>query len=209
MKRIDQFRKQFNPRFFVVRILVNALVLLIVVGLTPIYFVDRTLLNWLFLTLLLGVLNAILRPILQFLTLSLVFVTYGVVLILINTGLLLALEWLVPQRIAVTGLFWALVGGTLLGLISAFLESLLGLSIPIVPESATELRQRLERRPAGFTNFILASANVLEEEEAVLAPAPVAPAAPAQSEAPPSGEDQPQGGEVINDDLEPKKDGEQ
>lgn len=199
MKKIDSFRKQFNPRFFVMRVLLNALVLLVVVALTPIYFVDRTLLNWLFLALMLGALNAILRPILQFLTFSLVFVTYGIVIILINTVLLLTLEWLFPQRIAISGLLWAIVGGLLMGMVSSFFETLLGLSTPIVPESETELRQRLERRPAGFRNFVLASANALEDDETMLAAAQIG--------APSPGEDQPLPEDTKNNDIEALKEG--
>lgn len=180
MKRFEQFRKQFNPRFLLVRILVNAVVLFAVV-LTPIK-IERSLLNWLFLALMLGVLNAILRPILQFLTLSLVFVTYGIVLILINAVLLLILEWLFPARITIPSLFWALAGGAILGMTSSFLENLLGLTTPIVPESEAELRQRLERQPAGLTNFILTSATFQGEEVGLAAP--VAPAAQAALAAP-------------------------
>lgn len=199
MKKIDQFRKQFNPRFFVMRLLLNALVLFVVVALTPIYFVDRTLLNWLFLALMLGLLNAILRPILQFLTLSLVFITYGIVIILINAALLLTLEWLFPQRIAITSLPWAIVGGLLMGMVSSFLEALLGLSTPIVPESETELRQRLQRRPAGFTNFVLASASALEGDETMLAAAPIAAPHPDEDQALPE--------DTKNNDIEAVKKG--
>lgn len=208
MKRFDQLRKQFNPRFLLIRILINAVVLFVVALVTPIYVVDRTGLDWLFLALMLGVLNAVLRPVLQFLTLSLVFVTYGVVVILINAFLLWMLAYLFPQRLEVPSFFWAFVGGAIMGMLSSFLESLLGLNTPIVPESEAELRQRLERRPAGFTNFVLASTNVLQEEAEAPAPAPIAAAttsAPVTTDSPPAEEEQPQidedaatGGEAVD-----------
>ncbi len=207
MKRFDQFRKQFNPRFLLVRILVNALVLFVVAGLTPIRFVDRTLPNLVFLAAMLGVLNAVLRPVLQFLTLSFVFVTYGFILVLINAIMLMALAYLFPTRIEVPSLVWGFIGGAIMGVLSGFLESLLGLTTPIVPESEAELRQRLERRPAGFTNFILASTNVLEEETEAMAPAPITAAAstpvttdspPAKQEQPPMDDDAAAGSDVVD-----------
>ena len=78
--RIDRFIKQFNWRFLLVRFLVNAIAVAITAAVTPkIYFVDRSIVSWLLITVMLGVLNALLKPILQFLTLQFIFVTYGLV----------------------------------------------------------------------------------------------------------------------------------
>jgi uncharacterized membrane protein YvlD (DUF360 family) len=64
--RIDRFLKQFNWRFLLVRILVNALALAITAAITPkIYFVDKSIWSWLLMAIILGVLNALLKPILQ------------------------------------------------------------------------------------------------------------------------------------------------
>lgn len=212
MKRLDQFRKQFNPRFLLVRILANALVLFAVAGLTPIRFLDRTLPNLIFLAAMLGVLNAVLRPVLQFLTFSFVFVTYGLVVVLIDAVVLMALARFFPERIEVPSLLWGFIGGAIMGVLSSFLESLLGLTTPIVPESEAELRQRLERRPSGFTNFILASTSTVDEEaEAAATPAkaPVAEPedAPAPQEVAPAEEEPPLTGEGAAEDLEPEKEG--
>jgi len=84
-----------------------------------IYFVDKSVWNWLLMAFMLGVLNALLKPILQFLTLQFIFVTYGLVIVLVNTLILLLLSWLFPTRFEVGNLLWALVGGLVLGLLSS------------------------------------------------------------------------------------------
>jgi putative membrane protein len=145
--RINRFLKQFNWRFLLVRIVVNALALAITAAVTPkIYFVDKSILNWLLMAIILGILNALLKPILQFLTLQFLFVTYGLVIVFVNTLILLLLSFLFPTRFAVDNLFWAFVGGLVLGLISSFLESLLGLTTPIMPDEPPEIRQRVEEQ---------------------------------------------------------------
>jgi putative membrane protein len=145
--RIRHFIKQFNWRFLLVRILVNALALAFTAAVTPkIYFVDRSIGSWLLMAVMLGVLNALLKPVLQFLTLQFIFVTYGLVVVLVNALLLWLLSLLFPNRFAVDNLLWALLGGLVLGLVSAFLESLLGLTMPIVADEPPELRHQLEEQ---------------------------------------------------------------
>lgn len=150
MERIAMWRRQFNWRMLLMRIVVNALALLVTAGLVPkIYFVDRTILTWLLLAIGLGVLNALIKPIVQFLTLRFIFATYGLVLALINGIILFLLSVLLPARFEVDGVFWALVGGLVLGIISALLENLLGLTPPIVSEKYPELRQKIKDKESG------------------------------------------------------------
>ena len=120
-----------------VRIFVNALTLLIIAILPDIYFVEPTVLSVLFVALILGILNAFVKPIIQFLTLRFIFITYGFALVIINAIVLLLLSILLPGMFAVDSLLWAILGGALMGLAAAFLESLLGLQIPILPEDFT------------------------------------------------------------------------
>jgi putative membrane protein len=167
--KIDRFLKQFNWRFLLVRILVNALALAFTAAVTPkIYFVDKTVLNWLLMALMLGILNALIKPILQFLTLQFIFVTYGLVLVLVNSLLLWLLSFLFPNRFAVESILWSLVGGLVLGLVSSFLESLLGLTMPIVPDEPAELRRQVEEQ-ARHVDWLAAARheNMLEEQALV------------------------------------------
>ncbi len=141
------FPRQFSWRFLLVRILVNALALAITAAILPkIYFVDTSIGNWLLMAFMLGVLNALLKPVLQFFTLQFIFVTYGLVVVLVNALLLWLLSLLFPNRFAVDSLLWVLVGGLVLGLLSSFLESLLGLTMPIVPDEPPELRLQVEEK---------------------------------------------------------------
>ncbi len=172
--RINRFIKQFNWRFLLVRILVNAIAVAITAAVTPkIYFVDKSVLSWLLITLMLGILNALLKPLLQFLTLPFIFVTYGLVIVVVNALILLLLSFVFPARFAVDNLLWALVGGLVLGLLSSFLESLLGLTMPIVPEEAAALRQQLEEEERQI-HWLAAARREAAPEEQALAVEPLA-----------------------------------
>ena len=144
---MSQYLKQFNWRFLLVRILVNAIALAFTAAVLPrIYFVSKTVPNLLFMAITLGVLNALVKPVLQALTLHFVVATYGLVIVLVNAVILLLLSVLFPDRFAVNSILWALIGGLVLGLFGSFLESLLGLTTPIIADERPELRQQLERQ---------------------------------------------------------------
>jgi putative membrane protein len=148
--------KQFNWRALLVRILINAAVLAVTALILPnVYFVEVTVWNILFIAIALGVLNAVIKPILQFLTLSFIFTTYGVVVILINAVILWSLSFLFPDRFAVHSILAALLGGALIGILGSFFESLLGLSPPIVPDEQDESRLRKADPTPVVTKMIL------------------------------------------------------
>ena len=177
--RIAHLIKQFNWRFLLVRIVVNAIALAVTAAVTPkIYFVDKSVGNWLLMTLMLGILNALLKPLLQFLTLQFIFVAYGLVIVLVNSLILWLLSFLFPARFAVDNLLWALVGGLVLGLLSSFLESLLGLTMPIVADEPPELRHQLEEQ-ARQVDWLSGRGREAAPEEQVLAIEPAAPEAKA------------------------------
>jgi putative membrane protein len=183
MQRIAMWRRQFNWRMLLMRIVINALALIITAGLVPnIYFIDRTVTTWLLLAIFLGILNAFVKPIIQFLTLRFIFATYGLVVVLINGILLLLLEFLFPTRFYVEGIFlWPLVGGAVIGIVSAFLESLLGLSPPIVSEKYPEVRQRIKDRETSSMQAVITEAAVQKTAEPKQAEQP--PSSPAQDAA--------------------------
>jgi putative membrane protein len=135
MSRI-RFTRQFNWRMMLVRTLVNALALLAVSLLPDIEFVEPTVLRVLLVAVALGILNAFIKPIVQFLTLPYIFITYGFAIVIINAIMLLLLNIVVPNMFNVDRFIWAIVGGALMGVITGFLESLFGLQTPILSESA-------------------------------------------------------------------------
>jgi putative membrane protein len=144
-KREIPFIRNFNWRILLLRILINAVALLLTAALVPdIYFVDRSLASLLLLALGLGVLNAFVKPVLQVLTLRFIFASYGLIVILINTLILYLLSFFFPARFAVDHLIWAFVGGALNGAIGSLLESLLGVTAPIVGDRYPNMRTKIK-----------------------------------------------------------------
>jgi putative membrane protein len=145
MKRLP-FSVILNWRLMFMRLLMYGLMVLGTAALVPqIYFNPFTITNVLIVALIFGILNAILRPLIQLLTFSLLFATYGILVILVNTVLLLFLSRIVPI-FYVDNFWWALIGGAVIGLIGSFLENLLGLTLPILPEKDASLKQEMARR---------------------------------------------------------------
>ncbi len=135
-RRLWLLTGQLSWRMILVRLVVNGLTLIAVAVFVPnIYFVDRTFGTILLMALALGILNAFVKPIVQFLTLPFIFATYGFVVVLINTVILLLMAAIFEQRFYVGGLVWAIIGGLVMGIFASFLESLLGLNLPIVPKT--------------------------------------------------------------------------
>ena len=151
-----QLRKQFNWRYLLVRLLVSVISLLVVALIVPkIYFVERSLLNLLLISITFGILNVLIKPILQFLTLPFIFVTYGAVVALINALILLLLAWMFPDRFAVNSFIWAIVGGLLVGILGGFLDALLGLTRPIIPnEPVADRRNGDINKPVVQTSML-------------------------------------------------------
>jgi putative membrane protein len=151
------------------RILVNALALLITGVLVPTMdLVDATFVNWFLLAVLLGVFNAVVKPIIQFATLRFIFATYGLVVVLINAAVLLLISWVFPGLFQIGNLLWALVAGALIGLVSAFLENLFGLTPPVLSEKYPELRRRIRERETGTVK-----AQISETAAGIILPAQV------------------------------------
>jgi putative membrane protein len=164
--KLNRFLKQFNWRFLLVRILVNAIALAVTVAIVPkIGFVDTSIRNWLFMAIMLGVLNALVKPLLQFLTLQFIFVTFGLVLVIVNALILMLLSLMFPNQFAVDSILWAFVGGLVLGLVSSFFESLLGLTMPIVPDEPEELRQHVEAQAQRVNRSAIAEGRVAEQAQ--------------------------------------------
>ena len=100
----------------IVRWIVNTLALFIVVSVVP-GFHYRSIVTLLIAAAVLGLLNAIIRPILFVLTLPLTVVTLGLFLVILNAIMLEMTAWAVPGfRIDTFG--WAVIGAIVLGLIS-------------------------------------------------------------------------------------------
>jgi putative membrane protein len=149
-----------------VRILINAIALVIIALVVPfIRFVDPSLLSIVLLAVALGVLNALVKPILQFVFLPLIFASYGLVIVMVNTLMLYLLAWLFPDFFVVESLLWALLAGALIGLLGTLLENLLGLVPPIVPDEETGLRRQFWDQPVGSLGGRMVTQRLSEEEQ--------------------------------------------
>ncbi len=74
--------------------------------------------------LVLGLLNAIVRPIIIFLTLPATLVTFGLFLIVINAGMLWLADLLVPALV-IESFAWAILGALIISIVSTILYALL------------------------------------------------------------------------------------
>ena len=124
---------QFNWRLMLVQIVANALALgLTVLVLPGIRFqAERLVLALLASGFIFGLLNAFFRPILQVIMFRFLFITFGLVLIVINFFMLRMLARLTPGWFESDSMLWTLFAAILVGLFGVFFETLLGLRPPL------------------------------------------------------------------------------
>src|SRR6185503_12142613 len=106
-----------NPGMaLLIRWLLNTLALFVVVSVVP-NFYSRSWVTLAIAAAVLGILNAIVRPILFVLTLPLTIVTLGLFLLVLNAIMLELTTWLVPG-FDIRGFGWAIVGALVLTIVS-------------------------------------------------------------------------------------------
>lgn len=99
-----------------IRWIVNTLALLLVANVVP-NFSYRSWVTLAVAAAVLGLLNAVVRPILWFVTLPLTVLTLGLFLLVLNAIMLELTAWLVPG-FDIDGFGWAVVGALVLSLVS-------------------------------------------------------------------------------------------
>jgi putative membrane protein len=110
---------------FILRVLINAVGIAITASILPgITVADNDLGTLLIIGLVFGIVNALVKPILVLLTCPFVIATLGLFLLVINGLMLLLTEALIPERLQIDGLGWAILGGIVMGLIGMILESI-------------------------------------------------------------------------------------
>jgi putative membrane protein len=135
---------KFNWKVALIRIPINGLVLMLTALLLPSMHMEKGLLSYLILGAVFGVLNAFLRPVLQFFTLPLIFVTGGFILIIINAIMLWVLELLLPGLIRFDNFLVILLAALLVGFFVLILESLFGITPPIIDRTLIEANRSHE-----------------------------------------------------------------
>lgn len=126
-----------NGRLGLVRLLVSGLAVVVTFLVVP----GLTFTSWrwgefLVVAVVYGLLNALIKPLLQFFALRYLVASYGLVVIGINAVLLWLLALLLGNRVSYSGVIPLLVGGAIIGLVSMFLETLLVTTRPIVDDQA-------------------------------------------------------------------------
>jgi putative membrane protein len=110
--------------FFLLRLLIHMVAILIIAYLLPNVIRVDGLLAALVAAFLLGIVNAIIRPILVILTFPLTILTFGLFLLVIN-GLMLWLVAVLVRGFYVNGFWGALFGSILISIVSWILSRLL------------------------------------------------------------------------------------
>lgn len=119
---------------FIMRVLVSIIVNGLAIGLTAallpgIHIQPFSFGALLLLGLVFGVINAIVRPVVTFLSLPITILSLGLFLLVIN-ALLLYLGSLVVPNLRIDNFLWALLGGLVMGIIGAILEAIFRRFIP-------------------------------------------------------------------------------
>jgi putative membrane protein len=129
-----------NWRLFLVRFLSAGLSVFITLIVTPgLSFGEFRASLFIPLGLIFGVLNATVKPLLQFLVLRFIFSTYGIVVVAINTVLLVLTASLLPDdTLEASGLLALVLGGAVVGLLGLVFETLLGANPPVLDRDYKE-----------------------------------------------------------------------
>lgn len=135
----------FRVRPVLVRWVVSALCLFLTVLVVPhVYYEgDYPVLSWLIISAVFALLTTFVKPLVQLLLLPLIFVSYGLVIVVINTLIIWFLSVIFPARLHVDSLVWALVAGLVSGLLIGLLENLFGLAPPIVQGGPDALKKEM------------------------------------------------------------------
>lgn len=116
--------EKYRPMKFLAQILISALAIIVVQWILPGVTVESFLTSVL-LAFVLSFLNALVKPVLIFLTLPATVVTLGLFLLVINAIIILLADWLVPG-FYVDGFWWALIFSIILSLVTSVFNGLVG-----------------------------------------------------------------------------------
>ncbi|MBA3868792.1 MAG: phage holin family protein [Chloroflexota bacterium] len=116
-------------RKFILRVIIYAVGIALVAEIVPgIHIPNDTLSTLIIIGVVFGILNAILKPIIAFLTCPLVILSLGLFVLVINGVMLLITAALIPARLQIDGFWPAILGGIVMSIISLVLERVLGVN---------------------------------------------------------------------------------
>jgi len=130
-KRFSARAQLSNWRLYLVRAISAGLSVILAVIIVPgLSFVGWQWGQGIEIAVIFALLNAFVKPVLQFLSLRFLFSSYGIVIVLINTVLLWLLSLIMDDRLVATTLVSVLLGGVLIGVLGAAVDALLGADFP-------------------------------------------------------------------------------
>lgn len=113
----------------VLRLLVNALSIAVIARILPgITVADNNILTFIIIGLVFGILNALVKPIVAFLTCPLVILTLGLFILVLNGLMLLLTSAIMGSTFQVEGLGTAILGGIIVSIINMVMEGMTGQS---------------------------------------------------------------------------------
>ena len=128
-----------NWRLFLIRFVSAGLAVVITVAIVPgLGFNGWRWGEFTRIALIFGLLNATVKPLLQFLVLRFIFSTYGIVVVVINTFLLLLLGSILKDTFEVYRPVSLVAGGLVVGILGLILETLLGATPPVLDRDYKE-----------------------------------------------------------------------
>ena len=129
-------RSELRWKLLLARLVVSVAAVVVTVVVVPGISIDGRFWVWaLLLGAVFGVLNGVVKPVLQILTIRYLFLSWGLVLLAINSATLWLLELLVSP-LDIENAFSLLAGGFVIGLVVPVLETVVGLGRPIVEPSS-------------------------------------------------------------------------
>ncbi|NJL92308.1 MAG: phage holin family protein [Anaerolineae bacterium] len=105
--------------------LVNAVSLFVVASVLPGVTLAEGITTLLLVALLIGLINAVLRPLLYFASCGLIVLTLGLIIPILNALLLLLADRLAGDRFEIAGIGWAIIAALMMGVINAVLTQIL------------------------------------------------------------------------------------
>lgn len=112
-------------RQFLVWWLFNSISLFLVTVILPGVDISEGVWTLLLVALLIGLINAVLRPILYLLSCGFIIITLGLIIPVLNALLLLLADELAGKSFEIDGLLWAILAAILMGIINAVLHRLI------------------------------------------------------------------------------------
>lgn len=112
----------------ILHVVVNALAIAFTAWVLPgITVINNDIGTYILIGIVFGLLNAILKPILQFLTCPLIILTLGLFALVINGLMLWWTAELLPERLMIENFWWAVAGGLIMAVVGTMLQGMFGL----------------------------------------------------------------------------------